>query len=83
MMYRAVRHVTVHRRLRRAMQNTDVMARWAELHPNNVLGILSLLRSEFRRDHIRIRRRPFPLLSWNANLFIIVDAWVRRPSQHS
>ena len=40
-------------------------------HKSNVYTIINAIRYVYRNDEIRISRFPFPLISWNFNLFLI------------
>jgi len=81
LLYRWGRHWVVHRRLARlaGIPMAHVKYLWAYEHRNHYLGILSLLRWQFRQDDLHVRRYPVRFLSWNANVFSVVRITVRKP----
>jgi phosphatidylethanolamine/phosphatidyl-N-methylethanolamine N-methyltransferase len=73
MLYRLVRHVFSHlKQARQANMNMrSVKYLWSVEHKNHFLGIFHLIEGIYRNDHVHFRRYPFPIVSWNFNLFFI------------
>lgn len=74
LLYRWLRHLTSHYKQKKSMKSSwsEVKYLWAKEHPNHYLGIISMIKFVFQGDQVRISRYPFPLFSWNTNLFVIV-----------
>jgi len=79
MAYRWVRWCTTHRvqrRLERRGQLEDHLYMWAREHRNHVLALKQLIRHHAAGHQTASRRYPFPLLTWNANLYEILHITV-------
>lgn len=73
MLYRYLRHWVSHRKQSRLgkLSMRETKALWAREHVNHAPGLMQSVREVFEQDQISARRFPFPLLSWNFNLFIV------------
>jgi phosphatidylethanolamine/phosphatidyl-N-methylethanolamine N-methyltransferase len=75
MLYRWTRNVTSHFKQARKMKMSlfEVKYLWANEHKNHFLGIYKILMWQYRDDVVKIKRFPFPGLSWNFNLYLIIQ----------
>jgi SAM-dependent methyltransferase len=64
-----VKNVVTYPSMRR-LGVTNPKLTYAREHPNQVGGLLVLLREAFKDDDYRIRYHPFRLPTWNGNLFV-------------
>jgi len=56
---------------------TNPRLTYAREHPNQVGGLLVLLREAFKGDQYKIRYHPFRVPTWNGNLFVTFHATKR------
>ncbi len=72
-LYRLIRHFFSHMKQSKLSQVSlkEIKFLWALEHPNHVLGIKFLISTIYKSDVIKLKRFPFPHLSWNLNLYFI------------
>jgi ubiquinone/menaquinone biosynthesis C-methylase UbiE len=80
MLYRWTRHVISHLKQSRKLQMSfsEVKYLWANEHKNHFLGIYKILKWQFRDDIVKIKRFPFPGLSWNFNFYLIIQIKIKK-----
>jgi phosphatidylethanolamine/phosphatidyl-N-methylethanolamine N-methyltransferase len=70
LIYRFLRRIFTSRRSRNIGLNYEVINAFE--HRNHILSLVLIIKSLFGRDKVGVTWRPFPLRSWNINLFCIV-----------
>jgi ubiquinone/menaquinone biosynthesis C-methylase UbiE len=72
--YRWIRHWISHKKQSTALQISMLETKylWSIEHRNHFLGVLSAIKYIFEADKLTIKRFPFPKLSWNLNLFLVI-----------
>lgn len=80
LVYRWVRHPMSHLKQKRQMgiNMRAVKYLWANEHKSHYLAIKFAIAEIFQNDTVIISRRPFPLLSWNFNLFTVFQIRVSK-----